>query len=87
MEIETSKDYPDEVQAYAAGCLEGSLTWQLIYQHWFNTVRAACAPRSALCMKMRKYLRENSEKAVENAQLLKDEDPYWHLVNKTILNS
>ncbi|XP_051154546.1 putative phospholipase B-like lamina ancestor [Leptopilina boulardi] len=81
LEIETSKDYPDEVQAYAAGCLEGSLTWQLIYQHWYNTVRAACAPRSALCVKMRKYLRENSEKAIENAQLLKDEDPYWHLVN------
>lgn len=82
IEIETSPDYPDEVQAYAAGLLEGSLTWQLIHHQWHNTVRAACAPRAALCKKMRKYLRENTDKALENAQLFQKEDPYWHMVIK-----
>lgn len=82
IEIETSPEYPDEVQAYAAGLLEGSLTWQLIHHHWYNTVRAACAPRASLCRKMRRYLRENAASARENAALLRFEDPYWHMVSK-----
>ncbi|OXU28719.1 hypothetical protein TSAR_012956 [Trichomalopsis sarcophagae] len=81
LEIETSPDYPDDVQAYAAGLLEGSLTWQLIHHHWYNTVRAACAPRASLCRKMRRYLRENAANARENAALLRYEDPYWHMVH------
>lgn len=81
VEIETSPDYPDDVQAFAAGLLEGSLTWQLVHHHWYNTVRAACAPRASLCRKMRRYLRENAASARENAALLRFEDPYWHMVH------
>lgn len=81
VEIETSPDYPDDVQAYAAGLLEGSLTWQLIHHHWYNTVRAACAPRASLCRKMRKYLRENVKNARENAALLRFKDSFWHMVH------
>lgn len=80
VEIETSEDYPDMVQAYSAGLLEGSLTWQLIHHHWFNTVRAACAPRASLCRKMRRYLRENSAATRERAELFHFEDPFWHVV-------
>lgn len=81
IEIETSPDYPDDVQAYAAGLLEGSLTWQLIHHHWYNTVRAACAPRAALCMKMRQYLQEKSNNARKKADTRRFEDPFWHMVS------
>lgn len=81
MEIETSPDYPDDVQAYAAGLLEGSLTWQLIHHHWHNTVRAACAPRAALCRKMRQYLKVNVASAREKADARRFEDPFWHMVS------
>ncbi|XP_058796938.1 putative phospholipase B-like lamina ancestor [Phymastichus coffea] len=81
IEIETSSEYPDDVQAYAAGLLEGSLTWQLIYHHWHNTVRPVCVSRAALCYKMRQYLRQNAASAREKAALLRAEDPYWHMVH------
>ena len=81
MEIETSPDYDDHVQAYAAGLVEGSLTWQLIYHHWYNTVRAACPPKSTLCAKMRKHLRENTDNTRKLARRLRDEDPFWHMVS------
>jgi len=34
IEVETQRSYPDWVQAYAAGILEGSLTWKNIYNQW-----------------------------------------------------
>lgn len=34
IEVETQRTYPDWVQAYAAGMLEGSLTWRNIYNQW-----------------------------------------------------
>lgn len=34
IEIETHPSYPDETQAYAAGFLEGVLTYASIYNHW-----------------------------------------------------
>lgn len=34
MEIESNAHYPDRVQAFAAGALEGALTWKTIYNHW-----------------------------------------------------
>lgn len=34
IEIETQHEYPDHVQAFAAGYLEGALTWGNIYSHY-----------------------------------------------------
>ncbi|XP_015597261.1 putative phospholipase B-like lamina ancestor [Cephus cinctus] len=80
IEIQTSEEYPDMVQAYAAGLVEGSLTWQLIHHHWRNTMRSACAPRAAICRKMRNFLRENNAAVRERAEVLADKDPYWHMI-------
>lgn len=38
IELETQPDYPDKVQATAAGILEGALTWNNIYNHWTKYV-------------------------------------------------
>lgn len=34
LEIETQPNYPDWIQAFGAGILEGDLTWQSIHNHW-----------------------------------------------------
>lgn len=36
LNITTNKSYPNKIQAYGAGFLEGWITHQEIYEHWFN---------------------------------------------------
>lgn len=38
LEIETNGEYPNWVQAFAAGIVEGALTWQIIHWQWQNTI-------------------------------------------------
>ncbi|KAH0561778.1 hypothetical protein KQX54_019400 [Cotesia glomerata] len=81
LEIETSPSFPDEIQAYSAGLLEGSLTWLLIHLHWYNTIATVCVgDRKAICDVVRQQLRDNSEVARSHAKLLGAEDPFWHMV-------
>ncbi|OAD58305.1 Putative phospholipase B-like lamina ancestor [Eufriesea mexicana] len=80
IEIETSSKYPDTVQAYAAGLLEGSLTWQLIHHHWYNTIRPKCEAKPAECQKLTRYLRDNTAIIRERAELMESNDPFWHMV-------
>ncbi|XP_012216141.2 putative phospholipase B-like lamina ancestor [Linepithema humile] len=80
IEIETSSKYPDAVQAYAAGLLEGSLTWQLIHHHWHNTVNVVCKKWANDCQKLMRFLRENTAIVREHAELLAATDPFWHMV-------
>ncbi|CAG5089411.1 Similar to lama: Putative phospholipase B-like lamina ancestor (Drosophila melanogaster) [Cotesia congregata] len=81
LEIETSPSFPDEIQAYSAGLLEGSLTWLLIHLHWYNTIATVCVEdRKAICDVVRQQLRDNSEVARGHAKLLGAEDPFWHMV-------
>ncbi|KAG8036060.1 hypothetical protein G9C98_004639 [Cotesia typhae] len=81
LEIETSASFPDEIQAYSAGLLEGSLTWLLIHLHWYNTIATVCVgDRKAICDVVRQQLRDNSEVARSHAKLLGAEDPFWHMV-------
>lgn len=80
IEIETSSKYPDTVQAYAAGLLEGSLTWQLIHHHWYNTIRPQCEAKPAECQKLTRYLRDNTAVIRERAELMESTDPFWHMV-------
>ncbi|XP_036149336.1 putative phospholipase B-like lamina ancestor [Monomorium pharaonis] len=80
IEIETSSKYPDTVQAYAAGLLEGSLTWQIIYHHWHNTVNAVCEKWADECQKLMRFLHENTAIVRERAERLAAMDPFWHMV-------
>lgn len=80
IEIETSSKYPDAVQAYAAGLLEGSLTWQLIHHHWHNTINVVCEKWINDCKKLMQFLRENTAIVRERAELLAVTDPFWYMV-------
>lgn len=81
LEIETQDEYPDWVQAYSAGLLEGSLTWQLIYWHWQNTVQDVCKDQMEFCIHVRSFVAINSEKIKDLAEKNGDSDPFWHQVN------
>lgn len=75
------------MQAYAAGLLEGSLCWQLIYWHWQNTVATLCKHKEEFCDKVRKQLEENSNRAREQAIGNDKISPYWHQVRLSIFNN
>ena len=81
MEIETQPEYPDWVQAHAAGLLEGSLTWQTIYWHWQNTVEKTCEGREDFCNTVREILETNSNIIEDKAEAFGNEDPFWHQVS------
>jgi hypothetical protein len=80
LEIQTWDKYPDWVQAYSAGLLEGSLTWQLIYWHWQNTVQDICEEHLEFCSHVHSFIEINSENIKDLAQKRGDSDPFWHQV-------
>ncbi|KAL6258786.1 hypothetical protein P5V15_010734 [Pogonomyrmex californicus] len=80
IEIETSSKYPDTVQAYAAGMLEGSLTWQMIHHHWQNTVNVICKKRPGISRIWKLFLRTNSDIVRKEAESYAATDPFWHMV-------
>lgn len=80
LEIETQPEYPDWVQAHAAGLLEGSLTWQIIYWHWQNTVEKACEGREDFCDAVREILETNNNIIKEKADAFENIDSFWHQV-------
>jgi hypothetical protein len=80
LEVETCDKYPDWVQAYSAGLLEGSLTWQLIYWHWQNTVQDVCEDQMQFCSHVRSFIEINSENIKHLTEMRGDSDPFWHQV-------
>lgn len=77
LEIKTSKNVTDYDQAYGAGYLEGTLTADLIYSHWYNTVRGYCTDRQNVCKNLKDFMNTNTNwiKLKSN-----ESDPYWYQV-------
>lgn len=87
LEIETDGSYPDEIQAYAAGIVEGALTWYLIHTHLENTIRAKCEdqPLEKQCDKLRDALDKSANIWKTYAAERSTSDPFWHQVSfKTV---
>ncbi|EDW69289.1 putative phospholipase B-like lamina ancestor [Drosophila virilis] len=88
IEVETQRSYPDWVQAYAAGILEGSLTWKNIYNQWANTISSSCdrdESSQKFCEWLRNLLTRNYEQLKEQAAAMAEHDHYWHQLH-LILN-
>lgn len=83
LEIETDGTYPDEIQAYAAGIVEGALTWYLIHIHLENTIRAKCEdqPLEKQCDKLRDALDKSANIWKTYAAERSASDPFWHQVS------
>ncbi|XP_032517362.2 putative phospholipase B-like lamina ancestor [Danaus plexippus] len=83
LEVETDGSYPDEIQAYAAGIVEGALTWYLIHVHLENTIRAKCEdqPLEKNCDKLRDALDKSANIWKYYAAERAASDPFWHHVS------
>ncbi|CAB3221806.1 unnamed protein product [Arctia plantaginis] len=80
LEIETDPSYSDEYQAYAAGIVEGALTWSLIHEHQENTISAKCQPVERQCDEFRDALYKSVNKWKAFADEHAASDPFWHHV-------
>ncbi|KAM4858052.1 putative phospholipase B-like 2 [Urocitellus parryii] len=87
LELGTSGSYNDSLQAYAAGVVEASVSEELIYMHWMNTVVNYCGPfeyEVGYCEKLKHFLEANLEWMQREMQWDKDSG-YWHQVRLTLL--
>ncbi|XP_066905909.1 putative phospholipase B-like lamina ancestor [Halyomorpha halys] len=81
IEIETQSKYPDWAQAFGAGLLEGSLSWQLIYSRWMNIIGTKCQNNQKECNSIRAKLRDMETSVKASARKADSTDYYWHQVN------
>ncbi|KAL6114263.1 plbd2 [Pungitius sinensis] len=88
LEITTSSQYNDSIQAYAAGAVEAAVTAQLIYKHWMNTLLNYCGPfssASSYCARLKAFLTTNLQWVQEQVQKQSSSSPYWYQVHLTLL--
>ncbi|XP_037582875.1 putative phospholipase B-like 2 [Dermacentor silvarum] len=81
LEVESSPNVPDEVQAYAAGALEAYLTSSLMEAHWKNMFAHYCDNQTEFCAKLYDFLQKNLEYSSRNEKRLRAVDPYWNMVH------
>ncbi|XP_065301953.1 putative phospholipase B-like 2 [Dermacentor albipictus] len=81
LEVESSPNVPDEIQAYAAGALEAHLTRKLIDAQWENVFAHYCENQTKFCAKLYDFVQKNLEYSRRNEKRLRAVDPYWNLVH------
>lgn len=87
LEVSTSGVYNDSLQAYAAGLVEASVTSQLIYQHWMNTLKGYCDQSTrevSYCQRLKDYISTNLKWLNQQMDTHAD-SPYWHQVRLSLL--
>uniref|UniRef100_A0A915CXR7 Phospholipase B-like n=1 Tax=Ditylenchus dipsaci TaxID=166011 RepID=A0A915CXR7_9BILA len=77
LEIETFKGFEPEIQAYAAGVLEGILTELQIRYHYMNTVQGMCKGFKTYCRKLYSYLSKNMDWIHSQVLEKPKTDIYW----------
>lgn len=77
--VDTSGDYNDLQQAYAAGFVEGNLTAKYITMMWNNVLADYCKTRTKKCVAVNNFLAKNSLWMVNKMQSFKS-SIYWHQV-------
>eukprot|EP00092_Neocalanus_flemingeri_P103747 GFUD01132790.1.p1 GENE.GFUD01132790.1~~GFUD01132790.1.p1 ORF type:complete len:586 (+),score=132.83 GFUD01132790.1:1-1758(+) len=84
LEISSNQDFPDEVQAKAAGFAEGYLTRNSIYEYYkeFFT-NDVCKGEDGLkvCQYMKDQIKVNDDWIKESVQQKAKNDSFWHMIN------
>uniref|UniRef100_A0A182NIL0 Phospholipase B-like n=1 Tax=Anopheles dirus TaxID=7168 RepID=A0A182NIL0_9DIPT len=83
LELESQSSYTDAVQAYAAGIMEGALTWHNIYMHWSNTIDAVCSKdeeSEEFCDWLRGLITTNVDTVKKMADMKGKHDFYWYQI-------
>lgn len=87
MNVTTEEGFPDEVQAFAAGLVEGYITGEQIKMHWNNTIRGYCEPPlTDYCKRLQDFFQQNID-FMESKIYSKDpiDNQYWKHVSLLIL--
>ncbi|XP_061674338.1 putative phospholipase B-like 2 [Syngnathoides biaculeatus] len=87
LEVTTSSQYNDSIQAYAAGAVEAAVTTQLIYKHWMNTLVGYCGPfsrDSGYCDRLKNFITINLQWIQEQIEK-EPNSPYWYQVRLVLL--
>ena len=80
LEVHSNASLSDKTQAMAAGMVEGTLTAELIYKGYQNTLAGYCDAEPDFCMKLGKFLSENLKWMME--QIANNpNDEYWYQVS------
>jgi len=81
LDIEASIEFPNKIQAYAAGYLEGWITHPLLHMHYQNTIIGRCDGKEDLCERIDKWVTNNERWVKKKIRKHKNHDPYWHHVD------
>ncbi|XP_035209140.1 putative phospholipase B-like 2 isoform X2 [Stegodyphus dumicola] len=84
LEVKTSDLFPDPIQAYSAGLVEGFLTSDLLKKHWNNLASDYCNETEVYCQSLSSFLQKNLKFLNENIKLRRHNDSYWHQVALTL---
>ncbi|XP_042895278.1 putative phospholipase B-like 2 [Parasteatoda tepidariorum] len=80
LEVNTDVNYPDPVQAYAAGVVEGYLTAPVLKNHWTNMAADYCNGEEAYCDRLKSFLEDNLAFININVETKRFRNEYWHQV-------
>lgn len=81
LQVQSNPDVQDDIQAYAAGALEGYLTAHLMENQWQNMFEHYCDDQVLYCTKLIQFIHQNFEYSRRQEQKLRFQDPYWHMVH------
>ncbi|XP_061762436.1 putative phospholipase B-like 2 [Nerophis ophidion] len=87
LDVTTSNQYNDSIQAYAAGAVEAAVTSELIYKHWMNTLMGYCGPFSrdaGYCDRLKTFITINLQWVQEQIEQ-QPNSPYWYQVRLALL--
>ncbi|XP_072839771.2 putative phospholipase B-like 2 [Pogona vitticeps] len=87
LELTTNEKYNDSLQAYAAGLAEATVSQQLMYMHWMNTMVGYCGPfkfQTDYCQKLKNYIETNLA-WMEQQMEAGESSEYWYQVRLALL--
>jgi len=84
LEISSNPEFPDHIQAKAAGFAEGYLTRNLIYkyfQEFFSKLICSDEESQKVCQYFKEKVEINDKFVSETVKQKSESDPYWHMVS------
>ena len=85
LEVESKPEFDADLQAYAAGFVEGILTQPLIQLHILNTQVDYCTGFQGYCDRLKQFLSQNMEYVKDRLERASPEDTYWQSVKRSYL--
>uniref|UniRef100_A0A0N4W2Y6 Phospholipase B-like n=1 Tax=Haemonchus placei TaxID=6290 RepID=A0A0N4W2Y6_HAEPC len=83
LEVETQPNFDPQLQAYAAGYLEGVLSREVLHYHIQNTAEDYCTNFTQYCKRMNEFVGQNQDYIKQKLASTSRDDMYWSAVNRT----